>query len=280
MWPTLVSVGPLSIHSFGVLIFLGVFFGGLSVWTKGREEGFEEEAIMDGWLLSGLISLVTGRLGYILTHWPDFSGSWYRMLFVTKYPGLSFEAVLVGALLALTGWGLSKKWSVFKWLEVAVLGITVVLIWGFAASFLAGSNLGIVVTGWWGLPFPGVDGNRLPVQLVWLVLLWLGLRLMRKWEQEYRRFSWYQHDKDEARPGFVLGVFFIILGLLRFGLSFVTADLIRRGPLSLDAWWGLAFIIAGVLLIVIRSGITIKVPVRGKTSPKTKDRKKIGFDFK
>ncbi len=280
MWPTLVSVGPLSIHSFGVLILLGVFFGGLSVWTKGREEGFEEEAIMDGWLLSGLVSLVTGRIGYILTHWQDFGGNWYRMLFVTKYPGLSFEAALVGSLLALTGWGLSKKWSVFKWLEVAVLGITVVLIWGFAGSFLAGNNLGVAVSGWWGLPFPGVDGNRFPVQLSWVVLLWLGLRLMRRLEQEYRRFSWYQHDKDEARPGFVLGIFLVLVGFLRFSLSFVTADLTWRGPLTLDAWWGLSFIVAGVLLILIRSGITIKVPVRGKTTPKTGARKKIGFDFK
>ncbi|HKZ35318.1 MAG TPA: prolipoprotein diacylglyceryl transferase family protein [Patescibacteria group bacterium] len=279
MWPTLISVGPIAIHSFGILIFLGVFFGGLAVWTKGREEGFEEEAIMDAWLISGLVSLVVGRLGYILTHWPDFGLSWYKMLFVTKFPGLSFESVVMGALLSLSFFAIIKKWSVFKWLEVAVLGITTVMIWGFAASFLAGSNLGIVVNGWWGLPFPGVDGRRLPVQLIWALGLWLGLRLLRKWEQQYRRFSWYQHDKDEARPGFVLGVFLIILGLMRLGLSFVTDVQVWRGPLSLDAWWGLSFAICGVLIILIRSGITIKVPVR-ESKPKTSVRKKIGFDFK
>lgn len=280
MWPTLVSVGPIAIQSFGVLIFLGLFFGGLAVWTKGREDGFEEDSTMDAWLLSGLVSVVIGRVGYILTHWPDFAGNWYRMLFLTKFPGLSFESALVGALLTLTGFSIAKKWPVIKWLEAAVLGLATVMIWGFLGSFLAGSNLGITVSGWWGLPFPGVEGNRFPVQLVWVVLLFLGLKLMRKWETEYRRFSWYQHDKDEARPGFILGVFLVIVGILRFGLSYLTDLKIWRGPLTLDQWWGLAFFLAGVLIIVWRSGITIKVPVRHKEIVKTGVRKKIGFDFK
>ena len=87
MWPTILSIGPLAIHSFGLMVLLGVFFGGFWFWQKGREEGFKEESLMDVWLASGLVGLLLGRVWFVLSNWPEFVGNIYKMLFVTKYPG-------------------------------------------------------------------------------------------------------------------------------------------------------------------------------------------------
>ena len=62
-------------------MFLGVFFGGFWWWRKGKEEGLEEEVLIDAWLIMGVAGLLGGRLGHILLNWNWFSGSWYKMIF-------------------------------------------------------------------------------------------------------------------------------------------------------------------------------------------------------
>ena len=75
MWPVIMSWGPIAIKSFGVMLFLGLFFGGFIFWQKGREEGVEEEKLMDVWLMTGLASLLFARVGFILDHWVEMSKS-------------------------------------------------------------------------------------------------------------------------------------------------------------------------------------------------------------
>jgi phosphatidylglycerol:prolipoprotein diacylglycerol transferase len=289
MWPTLVSLGPVAIHSFGVFLFLGLFFGGFNLWKRGAEEGFDEEELMDGWLITIIASLVLARVAHILINWQSFAGNIYKMAFISKFPGLSFEGALVGAFLALAIFASKKKWSLWKFLDVSVFAVITVLIFGQVGSFLAGNNLGIANNAWLGLSFPGVEGKHLPLQLIWAFLLWLLLSILHTLEQKYRTFSWYQNDKDEAKPGFLIGAFFILFGLLRFSLNWLIAERSLIGIFALEQWWALILVVSGVLLILIRSGITIRMPSVKKSKERSENkqpllnknaRKKIGFDFK
>jgi len=279
MWPTLISVGPLAIQSFGFLVFLGLFFGGFVWWKKGKEEGFEEEILMDHWLISGVVALILGRSWYILSHWQVFAGSVYKILFLTKFPGLSYEGVLIGAVMSLLILGKNKDWDLWSMLEVGVFSLLTVELFGMLGSFLGGSNLGKVTSWWWGIGFPGVEGRRHPVQILQLVLLFLVFQLFKKWEKEYRRFKWYQHGKDEAKPGFLAAMYLISIGLIRLGVG-VLKD-------YNNVWFNVALILIGVLILMERSGIKIGLVKRRSTTVKEKSkeralkkRKKQGFDFK
>jgi phosphatidylglycerol:prolipoprotein diacylglycerol transferase len=278
MWPTLVSVGPIAIQSFGFLMFLGVFFGGFVWWQKGREEGFEEEALMDHWLMAGIAAVILGRAGYILSHWNDFGGSWYKILFLTKFPGLSYEGAWLGAGLGLVVLGAKKGWDLWRMLEAGVFGFLAVEIFAWLGSFLGGGSLGKETSWGWGLAFPGVEAKRHPVQLLWFLGLWLLFKLLKKWEKEYRGFKWYQHGKDEAKPGFLVAAYLIGLGLMRLGLGFLMEA--RR------LWFSLGLLILGGLILIERSGIKIgslKKPTQVAELKKKKvseRRKKQGFDFK
>ncbi len=280
MWPTLISIGPLAIQSFGALIALGVFFGGFVLWYKAREEGFDEEAVMDSWLVSGLAGVVGGRLGYVLTHWQDFGLNWYKILFLTKFPGLAYEGVWLGAGLALLVFSLRKKWKVWEYLEIVVFGYLAVEVFGWLGSFLAGSSLGRPTDWWWGIGFPGVEQRRHPVQLLFLILMVILWLVLKKWEKQYRSFSWYQQKKGESQVGFVLAVYLIGLGAMRWGLGFLTEGLNQK--------FGLVLVGLGVLILLMRSGITVELfrrPTKVKVKPMAKKpekklRKKKGFDFK
>jgi len=281
MWPTLISIGPLAIHSFGLMTALGVFFGGFVLWQKAREEGFEEDLAMDSWFVTGLSGLLVGRIWHILINWSIYKGSWYKMVFLTKFPGLAYEGVLLGAILGVIIFSLRKKWNIWQYGEIVVLGYLLVEIFVWIGSFLGGSNLGKATKWWWGISFPGVENKRHPVQLLFLAMVILLYIFLKKLEKEYRSFSWYQQKKGESRPGFLIAAYLISIGVIRFGFSYLTEGLNQR--------FALMMLLSGGLILFFKSGIMKKLKVenvKSKTEDKSavkiklKKRKKQGFDFK
>ena len=280
MWPTILSVGPLAIHSFGVLVFLGVFLGGFSFWQKGREDNFEEEVLMDVFLSSLVAGFVFARAWYVFSNWEYFEGSFYKMMFLTKFPGLAYEGVVVGGLLGLVVFSIKKKLNAWKVLEVSVYSLLVIEMFGFVGSFLAGSSLGSKTSLFFGVPFPGVDDRRYPVQLMYVVLLWGLYSLIKKLSKEYRSFSWYSSLKGEAKPGFLLASYLIGVGLIHGVLGLVSEES--------NLWFSLSLSLTGFLILLLRSGINLNrkkkevekdLPKESKRK-KLKKRKKKGFDFK
>lgn len=287
MWPTIVSIGPIAIKSFGVCLFLGVFFGGFSLWKRAKEEGWEEEWVLDSWILAGIGALVLSRVGFVLENWTHMQNHWQQWFLVTKYPGLSLMGAWLGGMMILLVLALIKKVSVWLWLEAVFLASVLVEIWARLGTFLAGSNLGIATSGWWGLGFPGVDEKRWPVQIFWVVGLLVVYKLLKAWEVKYRSFSWYKDEKGEARPGFVVAAYLGLIGVLKLVIGLVAPEQSR--------WWGISWIVFSGLILLWRSGKLSNVKLNISKKPKPgieqkpliatrsklkKKRKKQGFDFK
>lgn len=246
MWPTLISLGPISIHSFGVLVFLGVWFGGFKLWRRAKEEGWDETTIMDIWLLSGVAALIGGRAGFIFSHWPLFGGSWYKMIFLTKWPGLSGAGAWLAGAGTLLILALFKRLNFKHFAEAAVPALILAEIFIRLGSFLA---------------IPGVAGRRFPVALFWALGLGVIYLLINRWEQRYRGWGW--------KEGILAPVYLLLLGILGLGLSFL-----EDGPAFL-AWWGAGQALAGGLILLLLSGIKIKAPLKFNPAK----RKKRGFDY-
>lgn len=210
-----------------------------------------EDSLMDGWLMSGLVSLLTARAWMVLAHWPEF-GSWYRILFLTKFPGLAYEGAFLGFWLAMIMWILKKKWLFWPILEVAVFAQLIVEIFGWLGQFLAAGNL------------------KLPMEIVWIVGLAGLYQLVKFWEKKYRSFAWYKAAQPEAKPGFLVVVYLFCLGLLQLGLK--------------SSWLGGSLMIIGLLLLMERTGRLNRIkakPIKvNKVTNVKRSRKKLGFDFK
>lgn len=263
MWPTLVSIGPLAIHSFGVMLFLGLFFGGFKLWKKAKEEGWEETAVMDTWLTAAAAAVAAGRAGYVVSHWEQFGASWYRIVFLTKFPGLSGEAAWLGGVVILLTAALKKRFEFWRFAEALVPALVAAEVFTRIGGFLAGSGPGKPAPAAWGGKFPGFEGERYPVQLMAAVLLAGFYLVLTGLEKRYRGFGW-------AKEGFILGVYLLVLGGIRLGLSFLEE--------SGTVWWGAVLMAAGGLILLGRSAINIKVPLINKKPAKPK-RKKHGFDY-
>lgn len=264
MWPTIISWGPIRIHSFGIMLFLGLFFGVFKLWQKTKEEGWDEVKVFDAWFLSGIFGIILGRIGFGLLQPEIFAGSWYKILWLTQYPGLSGETVWWGMLVALIVLALLKKIDFWHFTGILIPAALIVEIFIRLGTFLGGTNLGKLAPAGWGLVFPGVDGGRWPVQLFWTAALILVYIVINVLEKNYRRlFPW-------AKDGFLLAIYCLLSGGLRLGL----------GRIELEAvfWWGGAQVAAGILILLLRSGITIKAPVFNRRGVKNKT-KKHGFDY-
>lgn len=177
----------------------------------------------------------------VLAHWPELN-SWYRILFLTKFPGLAYEGAFFGFWMAMIIWILKKKWAFWPMLEATVFSQLIVEVFGWLGQFLAVGSL------------------KFPWQLIWAIGL-VGLyRLLKFFEKKYRSFS---------QPGFLAAVYLLGLGLLQliFRSRWLGGVLIISGLLLLLERTGR----------LNRPKVKLEKVRAEKVKP---TRKKLGFDFK
>ena len=72
MYPTLLSIGPVSIQTAGIFSVLAFLFTGFYFWKKSREEHYNEIEIFDGFILATIFSFIVARAVYIILNFGQF----------------------------------------------------------------------------------------------------------------------------------------------------------------------------------------------------------------
>lgn len=253
MFPTLVSLGPVRISSFGVMVVIAFLLGAFMVWRQGREAHLDEEKLFDAVLVSVWWGIIGGRLVYGLEHWGEWSGilSWLNL---TGYPGMSLWGAVVAGSVAWWWFSRQAGWQVLAAADVATPGLMLALAVGWGGAFLNGVGYGRVTSLPWGVRFPGLEGVRHPLQLYslvgCLVLVWLTLKL----EREYRTYEWYQVKRGEALPGFVWAGGMIGLGLLGVMKAWLAPATVVVAGMAAGVWQWLTLVVVGVVALYSRSG--------------------------
>lgn len=112
MFPDLISIGPFTLHSYGLLVALG-FLAGLFVTVQiGKREGYTSQQIMDMGFLMILGGVIGSRLLYILINLSHYLQHPLDALKIWQ-GGLVFSGGILGALIAM-GW-YSYRHSIPLW---------------------------------------------------------------------------------------------------------------------------------------------------------------------
>jgi phosphatidylglycerol:prolipoprotein diacylglycerol transferase len=254
MLPIIFSLGPITIYSYGLLLFLGFLFGLFVIWKRSREESFEEEEVFDAVVISNLYAIVGARVIYILLNFQSFGPDVIAFFNLIGKPGFSLFGGLAGGILGLALQTNKRKWDFFEFSDIVSLGLTLTFVLGWLGSFLNGTSPGIETQSPLGLTFPGVYQKRHPVQLYFMIL-YLILFVYLWWaEGKYRTFEWYSQGKSGAKPGFLFFSFLLFSGLFGLILSpLIPAQFVVLG-LSISTWLWIIIIIIGSLGIYLRSG--------------------------
>ena len=180
--PVAISLGPISVHWYGLMYL----FGFTGAWLLGRVRaaryGWTAEQVEDLLFYGAIGVILGGRLGYSLFY--DFTNNIEHPLNILKIwqGGMSFHGGLLGVLIAF--WLFSRKTgkSYFEISDFIAPMVPIGLFFGRIGNFINGELWGKVSDVPWAMVFPhGGPLPRHPSQLyeagleglVLFVLLWL-----------------------------------------------------------------------------------------------------------
>ncbi len=210
----ILTLGPLTVHGYGLMIGVGIVAALCLSWRRAKNRGLSQATVTSLFLWVLLFGFLGAKLLFLLTELP-------RVL-QNPLPYLGSDGFVVyGGILA--GLAVLRVWSrrtgqpLGKWMDVVLPGVSLAQGFGRIGCFLAGCCYGRPTDSWLGVTFPpgsmAPSGVKLlPTQLfssagdllICLILLWI--------------------DKKARRDGVVLDLYLILYSVGRFLIEFLRDD--------------------------------------------------------
>lgn len=197
MFPVLLSLGPITISTFGFFAVCSFVAASFYLWLKLRDD-YQEEEVISLTIVLAIGAILGARILYIITHLSEFPVfkplAWFAL---RQDPGLSFLGALLAGILVLYLWTKKKNWNLFLVADNLVFALFLVLVV---------CGIGLVLS----------TGESFHFAFFAVSLGVGGLALL--FSKNYRKFIWYKSGK----PGFsALGAFAIfLLGYLLLEIFF------------------------------------------------------------
>jgi len=250
--PVIFSLGPVSVRWYG-LLFAMSFVVGYYIMLRIFQKENIPEPVLDKLSMYMLISTVVGaRLGHVLFYEPASYLAHPLDILKIWQGGLASHGAAIGIVAALLLFARKTRLPFFWVIDRIVI---VVALSGF---FIRTGNLfnseifGNITTLPWGFIFERVGETlpRHPTQL-YEGLTYLSLFFF---------LLWYYYKKDgKPRPGFLFGVFLIVVFGFRFIVEFIKEPQVEfetAMTLNMGQWLSIPLIIAGIIILAMKPKIT------------------------
>lgn len=201
------SLGPITIQSFGVLSALGILLATWLAQRAARELGRDPQVILDFSVIGVLAGVLGGHLVHLLFYHPEELADWWRIFML--WEGLSSMGGLLGGVVAGVLWFRWKGVQLRDYSDAFALGIAPG--WGVAriGCFTVHDHPGVHTSFFLAVRFP--DGPRHDLGLYEAILLLaLGAAL------------WVLHRRGALRDR-LLPLLAVVYGIGRFFLDFLRA---------------------------------------------------------
>lgn len=231
MIPELFSIGPIPVHSFGLMVALAFLAGGLLLERELVARGFSAGR-GDRYVLAGAVSGLAGaRLWYLASNWSDVRDNFWEALFApagfTFFGGFIAAAVVILLLLWSDGRA-DGETTLGPRLRIGAFadGVAPVLFLGYAIGRLGcqlsgDGDYGIPTSSWWGMSFehgvvptpPGV--LVYPTPLFESVMAFVGLGIV-SCSRRIDFLSWREGDQ--------FFLFLLLISISRFAIEFLRVE--------------------------------------------------------
>ncbi len=245
-----ITLGPLSIHVYGILIGLGVLVAAITITRRYAAFGGDADILERVILWTVIIGFLGARLAYVSTHTARFEGRWYAMLFVWEGGLALFGGLTAGAITAVV---MIRRAGGDPWAfaAAAAIGLPLAQAIGRWGNYFNQELFGTPTTLPWGLE---IDPVRRPPEYIdaelfhptflyeslWNVLILVPLIL------------WLERS-GRLRHGAAIGVYLVMYGIIRFVTELLRTDTtFRLLGLSRNAWVAIGAAALGVMIVVVR----------------------------
>lgn len=233
--PVAISIGPLSIHWYGLMYLLG-FAGG---WWLGVVQGrrahwqWPAERIGDLLFYVALGVIAGGRIGYILFYdFEAFLGDPLRLLRVWE-GGMSFHGGLLGVMVAMWLFARTIGSTLPRVGDFVCVLVPVGLFTGRIGNFINGELWGAPTDLPWGMVFPHVDALARHPSMLYEAILEGPVLLAILW--------WFSAKPRPA--GMTAGLFLILYGVFRWAVEFVRVPDAHIGYLAGTEWFTMGMLL-------------------------------------
>ena len=246
--PEIIPGLPLRWYGLMYLVAFAIAYFLVRYQVRERKLGVSDEEILNLFFWA-IIGLLIGARIFATTIY-DPTGMYIRKPWLIFWPfnedmrftglqGMSYHGGVVGILVAAIIYLRAKKFKFFDWADMVVAGIPLGYTFGRLGNFINGELFGRVTTVSWGMIFP--HAQKFPSSKEWVreIAAKAGMdmenlpryvNLPRHPSQLYEAFFegiflwlvlWFVFRKRKPFDGFVLGIYLIGYGILRFFIEYV-----------------------------------------------------------
>jgi len=246
--PDFIHIGPLDIHTYGVMVAIGFMVG---LWVAGHrapQEGIKPEHIADlgVWLI--VFGMLGGKLFHIIFFWNDFIAGWRAEGLRSLREGFVFYGGFIAASLSAVVYARAKHLPLAKLADVLAPSIALGHMFGRLGCFFNGCCYGKPCALPWAVTFPpphimaGVPVHPTEIyEALGNLVIFLGLT------------AYYRHKRFDGQ---VFWLYVFSYGVLRFVVEFFRGDYDVHyfGVLTFGHLIALVMIVlAGAALVVFRN---------------------------
>lgn len=240
MYPLLFRLGPLDIHTYGVMVAAGFLIGLAVAARRARLTGLSPELVGDlgVWLI--IAGMGGAKVFHIIFFWPDFSEGLRHDGIKSLREGFVFYGGFIGACVATIVYSRRQRLSLWKVADVMAPSVALGHAFGRLGCFFNGCCYGKACSLPWAVSFPEphfTHGAHVHPTQIYEALgnvgIFLGLTVF------FRHKRW---------DGQVWWLYVLCYGALRFALEFFRGD---YEPGSQGVFTTAQFIAAGMMLVAL-----------------------------
>ncbi len=186
MHPTLFSIGPFTVYSYGVMVAIGFMIATIFIYRTAPHFGFDSNRVMDISILALVTGIAGARALYILLNIAYYAKSPFEILNLSK-GGLVWYGGFMAASLAVFLYSRALGYAPSGLLDLMVPYVALAQAFGRIGCFLNGCCYGVEASVSCPIKvfYPGDVIPRHPTQLYSALALFLVFLVLKAWQ--YRR---------------------------------------------------------------------------------------------
>jgi len=241
-------LGPVTLHTFGLLVAVGLFVGSWIFIAHGRRNGLDVDALarLAWWIV--LVGIIGARLAFVASHLSQFTSRPWAVVALWE-GGLEFSGAFLVAVVVVLWW-LRRHRNVpgLVLTDGVVLGLAVGLAIGRIGCYSVGEHLGHQTSFFLAVHYLGGVTREGPIPIgahihntaLYETLLLLPLIVLL-----------FQARRRGVRPGWLTAAFLLWYGVQRFCTDFLRAYDRRVLGLTGAQYGCIGLVIAGLVMIVL-----------------------------
>jgi len=211
MYPILFKLGPLTIHTYGVVVSVAFLIGFWLIYNEARRTKFFPDKILDLELIILISGIIGARALHVATHFDYYKSELITVFFLWR-GGLAIYGGIIGGIFASWIFIRRKDLPLYRTADLIIPYVALSQSIGRIGCFLNGCCFGRTSIAYLGFVFPSDTVPRYPTQLYASFLLIIIFVILK-----------ISYEKPH-REGNIFTLYIMLYSLQRFFVDFLRGD--------------------------------------------------------